>query len=159
MSGCSGRLRSVATALSIAVVVCAASVASGAEFSPAAPTPELAKRYDEPSVFEAIPKSAWIAESANAYVIRDTTPKAPVHLLVIPKRRIPTLLQASPELLAEMFELVKRAARQEGIAESGFRTIINTHPDSRQSVYHLHIHVLGGRKMDWTDGFTDSTAK
>jgi histidine triad (HIT) family protein len=55
-----------------------------------------------------------------------------------------------------MFDLLKRAAKQQGIEESGFRTVINTHPDSRQSVYQLHIHVLGGRKMDWTDGFTDA---
>ena len=45
-----------------------------------------------------------------------------------------------------------------GIEESGFRTIINTHPDSRQSVYQLHIHVLGGRKMDWSDGFAEPVA-
>jgi len=49
-------------------------------------------------------------------------------------------------------------ANREGIDRTGFRTILNTHPDSRQTVHHLHIHVLGGRKMDWADGFTSSPA-
>ena len=115
---------------------------------------ELESLYAKPSPFESISRAQWITESRNAYVIRDVAPKAPVHLLVIPKKRIPTLLQASPQLLGEMLDLAKTVAVREGIADSGFRTIINTHPDSRQSVYHLHIHVLGGRRMDWIDGFT-----
>jgi histidine triad (HIT) family protein len=120
-------------------------------------TPELQQLYSKPNVFESIPESAWIAESPHAFAIRDANPKAPVHLLIIPKRRVPTLLQASPALLGEMFELLRRVVKQEGIEESGFRTIINTHPDSRQSVYQLHIHVLGGRRMDWADGFAAPT--
>ena len=132
---------------------------SGCAETPRYPIPPgLESLYAKPSPFESIPRTQWIAESRNAYVIRDINPKAPIHLLVIPKKRVPTLLQASPELLGEMFDLAKKAAVQEGIADSGFRTIINTHPDSRQSVYQLHIHVLGGRKMDWTDGFTDGDA-
>jgi histidine triad (HIT) family protein len=61
-------------------------------------------------------------------------------------------LHASQELLGEMLGLVQEVAETEGIAASGFRTVINTHPDGGQSVYHLHIHVLGGREMKWPPG-------
>lgn len=151
--------RRLAAALGTALMAVLLLTGCVARRVPQAPSPEAAKRYAEPSPFERIPRSEWIAESRNAFVIRDAAPKAPVHLLVVPKQHIPTLLQASPGLLGEMMELVKTAARQEGIADSGFRTIINTHPDSRQSVYHLHIHVLGGRKMDWMDGFAAPPSK
>lgn len=143
----------------VAVAPLIALATAGCASQPTTPrSPELVRLYSKPNVFESIPRTDWIAESPNAYVVRDTNPKAPIHLLVIPKARTPTLLQASPALLGEMFELLKRTAKQEGIDESGFRTVINTHPDSRQSVYQLHIHILGGRKMDWTDGFTDAAS-
>ena len=112
----------------------------------------LAAFYAEPSPFESVAHDLWIAESENAYVIRDHKPQAPVHLLVIPKRRVPTLLQAPPELLGEMLNLARTAAEQEGIARSGFRIVINTHPEGGQSVYHLHMHVLGARQMKWPPG-------
>ncbi len=119
----------------------------------APPTDEqLAAFYAEPSPFESVPRDQWIAESENAYVIRDHKPQAPVHVLVIPKRHIPTLLQAPPELLGEMLDLARKAAEQEGIARNGFRIVINTHPQGSQSVYHFHIHVLGGRQMKWPPG-------
>lgn len=113
---------------------------------------QLAEHYAKPSPFEAAPREWWIAESENAFVIRDKFPQAPVHLLVIPKMRIPTMLQASPELLGEMFVLARRAAEQEGIARDGFRLVVNTHPAGGQGVYHMHIHVLGGRQMKWPPG-------
>lgn len=113
---------------------------------------QLAELYARPSPFESLPQDQWIAESANAYVIRDHKPQAPVHLLVIPKKRVPTLLQATPELLGEMLDLARKAAEQEGIARDGFRIVINTHPRGSQSVYHLHMHVLGGRQMTWPPG-------
>ncbi|MGE0031567.1 MAG: HIT domain-containing protein [Steroidobacteraceae bacterium] len=113
---------------------------------------ELAALYAQPSPFESVARGLWIAESENAYVIRDHKPQAPVHLLVIPKKVIPTLLQAPPELLGEMLDLARKAAEQEGIARSGFRIVINTHPQGSQSVYHLHMHVLGGRQMKWPPG-------
>jgi histidine triad (HIT) family protein len=62
------------------------------------------------------------------------------------------MLQASEALLGEMLALARRAAEQEGIAREGFRLVINTHPQGGQSVYHLHIHVLGGRQMKWPPG-------
>jgi histidine triad (HIT) family protein len=114
---------------------------------------QLQQLYAKPSPFESIPHAKWIAESRHAFVIRDSNPQAPVHVLVVPKKRVPTLLQAPPDLVGEMFELAKRVARQERIDQDGFRVIINTHPYGGQSVYHFHLHVLGGRELGWSPGF------
>ena len=104
------------------------------------------------SPFESIPQTKWIAESEHAFAIDNAEPQAPVHFLVIPKRRIPSLLEAPPELLAEMLVLVRDTARARGVADDGFRVVINTNPRGAQSVYHLHMHVLGGRQMRWPPG-------
>jgi len=120
----------------------------------AAPTPEqLQQLYQSASPFEAIPRTRWIAESPQAFVIAAKTPQAPVHLLIIPKKRVPTLLQAPDGLVTEMLALAKRVAREQGIEQDGFRLIINTHPDGGQSIYHFHIHLLGGRELGWAPGF------
>jgi histidine triad (HIT) family protein len=101
-----------------------------------------------PSPFRETPPSRWVAESENAFVIENLhAPSAPVHLLVVPKRRFTSLLEAPPEVLGEMLALARRAARERGIAESGFRIIINTNPQAAQTVYHLHMHVRGGRQL------------
>lgn len=113
---------------------------------------EIAALYSRQFSFESVPKERWIAETENAFAFRDRNPQAPVHVLVVPKRRVPTVLQAPDALLGEMLGLVKRVAEQEGIAREGFRTVINTHPQSGQGIYHLHIHVLGGRQMKWPPG-------
>ena len=113
---------------------------------------DIAALYSRASPFESIPRERWIAESENAFVIRDRSPQAPVHLLVISKKRVPTVLQAQEALLGEMLVLARRVAEQEGIAREGFRLVVNTHPQGGQSVYHLHIHVLGGRQMKWPPG-------
>ncbi len=127
------------------------SIAAGpvsAQITPA----DLAELYAKPSPFENIAAERYIAESENAFAIRDKYPQAPVHLLIIPKKRVPTVLQASPELTAEMIMLAKKVARQEGIENDGFRMVINTHPSGGQSVFHFHIHVIGGRQMRWPPG-------
>jgi histidine triad (HIT) family protein len=104
----------------------------------------------DPSPFESLPRSTWVAESPNAYVIEDRyDPQAPVHLLVIPKQRYTSLLEPTPELLGEMLDLARITARERGIAESGFRVVINTNPQGTQTVYHLHMHVLGGAQLTW----------
>jgi histidine triad (HIT) family protein len=109
-----------------------------------------ARSLAAPSVFESVPSSRWIGESPNAFVLNnDVAPIAPVHLLVIPKRRYTSILEAPPELLGEMLELAKSAATERGIAEKGFRVVINTNPEGGQTVYHLHMHVLGGTQLDW----------
>jgi histidine triad (HIT) family protein len=102
--------------------------------------------------FAAIPRDQWIAESPNAFAILDRNPQAPIHALVISKAAISTILAAPEPLLGEMLELAKVVAKQQGMATSGFRIVINTLPDGGQSVYHVHMHVLGGRQMQWPPG-------
>lgn len=113
---------------------------------------QLTSLYSRPSSWENISPERYIAESENAFVIRDKYPQAPVHLLIIPKKRVPTILQASPELITEMLALAKRVARQGGVENDGFRLVINTHPMGGQSVFHFHIHLLAGRQMTWPPG-------
>jgi histidine triad (HIT) family protein len=103
-----------------------------------------------PSPFQSLPHSRWIAESPNAYAIEDRyDAQAPVHLLVIPKQRYTSLLEAPSDVLGEMLVLARTAAAERGIAESGFRLIINTNPQGVQTSYHLHMHVLGGAQQTW----------
>ena len=116
---------------------------------------QLQQLYASDSPFESIPKSEWIAQSRRAFVIRAKNPQAPVHVLIIPKRRVPSVLQASESLMGEMVALAKRVASEQGIAQDGFRLIINTHPNGGQSVYHLHMHLLGGKELGWSPGFRE----
>jgi histidine triad (HIT) family protein len=113
---------------------------------------EIKALYAKPSPFESVPREQWIAESKHAFAIRDKNPQAPIHMVVISKTRVPTMLEASPALLGEMLALARKVAIQEGVAKEGFRIVINTLPAGGQGVYHLHIHVLGGREMLWPPG-------
>jgi histidine triad (HIT) family protein len=113
---------------------------------------QIADLYAKPSPFEKSLRERWIAESENAFAVRDAHPQAPAHLLIISKKRYPTLLQPPESLLGEMLGLARRVAQEQGLAREGFRIVINTHPQGGQGVYHLHIHVLGGRQMLWPPG-------
>jgi histidine triad (HIT) family protein len=131
------------------LLVIAGLLQTGCAHAPAAspsPTPPVG------DPFASIPKERWIAESPNAFAIRDRNPQAPIHVLVISKAAIPTVLDAPAGLLGEMLELAKVVATQEGIATTGFRLVINTQREGGQTVYHLHVHVLGGRQMRWPPG-------
>ena len=100
----------------------------------------------------AIP-AGFIAETEEAVAFRDISPKAPVHVLVIPRKHISSLNEADDDqLLGRLLALAANVARDEGIAEGGYRTIINTRADGGQTVDHLHIHVMGGRHMEWPPG-------
>jgi histidine triad (HIT) family protein len=81
-----------------------------------------------PSPFELTDSSLWIAESANAYALKDIRPRAPHHYLIISKQRINTMIDAQPELLAEMLVLCQTLAQKAGIKDDGFRIVINTNP-------------------------------
>ncbi len=84
------------------------------------------------------------------FVIRDIHPRAPVHVLVIPKEHIPTAAHVRSEhavTLARLFEAANRIAEQEGVAQSGYRLAINCGPAAGMTIYHLHLHVLGGRTL------------
>jgi histidine triad (HIT) family protein len=106
----------------------------------------------EETIFSMKPKELWVLESENAFVLEDKYPQAPVHLLVISKQIIKSINEAPVGLLEEMLNLAKEAARKYGIYDSGYRIVINTNPEGGQSIYHIHIHVLGGRQMEWPPG-------
>ncbi|MBK1690764.1 histidine triad nucleotide-binding protein [Ectothiorhodospira mobilis] len=96
-----------------------------------------------------------VYEDDGILAFRDLNPQAPVHILVIPKRHIATLndlSDADTALIGRMHQVAAQLARQEGIAEDGYRTVINCNPAGGQSVYHLHLHLLGGRQMAWPAG-------
>ena len=94
-----------------------------------------------------------VANSKEIAAFKDLNPQAPVHILVIPKKHVASLDDANDSnLLGQMMALAAAIARQEGIAKSGYRTVINTGANGGQSVAHLHIHLLGGRPMTWPPG-------
>jgi histidine triad (HIT) family protein len=95
-----------------------------------------------------------VHESAEVMGFRDINPAAPVHVLLIPKRHIDSaaeLTAADAALLAEVFEAAAEIARAEGLS-GGYRVVTNVGPDAGQSVAHLHVHVLGGRALEWPPG-------
>ena len=84
------------------------------------------------------------------FAIRDIEPKAPVHLLVIPKQHIAAAPDVADEhgvLVARMLQVAEQLAKREGIAGSGYRLVFNVGPDSGRTIFHLHLHVLGGRNL------------
>jgi histidine triad (HIT) family protein len=94
-----------------------------------------------------------IVNNKEIAAFRDISPQAPTHILIIPKKHIASLDDANdPNLLGQMLAMAAALARQEGIAKTGYRTVINTGKDGGQSVDHLHIHLLGGRQMTWPPG-------
>ena len=95
-----------------------------------------------------------VYEDDMALAFRDINPQAPIHILVIPKKPIPKLADAVPEdhaLMGHLLLTVKRIAEQEGL-ENGYRVVINNGPEAGQTVFHLHLHILGGRQMQWPPG-------
>jgi histidine triad (HIT) family protein len=111
------------------------------------------------SIFERIIRreipAAIVHEDDRALAFRDIAPQAPVHLLVIPKKPIERIALAGDDdeaLLGHLLLVARRVAREQGLMETGYRLIINNGPDGGEAVPHLHIHVLGGRKMNWPPG-------
>ncbi|MBV6513290.1 MAG: histidine triad nucleotide-binding protein [Ignavibacteriales bacterium] len=97
-----------------------------------------------------------VYETDSVLAFRDINPQAPVHILIIPKLEIPTIreirLPDHTTLLGELIAAANTIAEQEGIKEDGFRLVINCDKNGGQEVYHLHLHLLGGRKMNWPPG-------
>jgi len=96
-----------------------------------------------------------VFENDKVLAFRDINPQAPTHVLVIPKQHIATIndLDASHrDLVGELYLAAKEIARAEGIDERGYRTVMNCNEESGQSVFHIHLHVLGGRGMTWPPG-------
>jgi histidine triad (HIT) family protein len=94
-----------------------------------------------------------LAESDRALAFPDLRPQAPVHALVIPKAHADSLTETKDfAIVGHLHELAIQVAREKGLLEGGFRTVINTGPDAGQTVFHLHLHLLGGRAMRWPPG-------
>jgi histidine triad (HIT) family protein len=101
-----------------------------------------------------IPASV-VHSSERLVAFRDIDPKAPVHILVVPREHLASLDAADERhraLLGEILLLARRLARDEGVAERGYRTVINTGAEGGQSVHHLHLHLLGGKALGWPPG-------
>ncbi len=100
---------------------------------------------------------AVVYENEEVLAFRDLNPQAPTHVLVIPKRHISTindLQQGDAELIGKLYLGAQKVAEQEGIhgAERGYRTVMNCNAEAGQTVFHLHLHLLGGRPMGWPPG-------
>jgi len=96
-----------------------------------------------------------VYEDDDVLAFRDVSPQAPAHVLVIPKRSLTNLLDATPDdtlLLGQLLQAAAHVARTLGLDDSGFRVVANVGPDGGQSVDHLHLHVLGGRPLTWPPG-------
>jgi histidine triad (HIT) family protein len=96
-----------------------------------------------------------VRDRPRTLAFRDINPQAPTHVLVIPREHIESLNDAAPgdeAVLGRLLRLGSKIANQQGIAENGYRTVINTGPESGQTVWHLHLHILGGRTMNWPPG-------
>ncbi len=100
-------------------------------------------------------KSTVVYEDDELFAFRDINPQAPVHILLIPKKHILTindLDNVDQALIGKMFLAAKEIAKNEGIDQSGYRTLFNCNRDAGQEVYHIHLHIIGGRKMTWPPG-------
>jgi len=96
-----------------------------------------------------------VEETEALYAFNDIDPKAPVHVLIIPKKHIESALglrQEDRALMGEMILLANKIAKEKGIDKSGFRIVTNIGADGGQAVFHLHFHLLGGRSLGWPPG-------
>ena len=90
-------------------------------------------------------------EDEKVIAIRDANPQAPIHLLIMPKEHFPSIDSVPNDILLAMLETAKALATQEGFS-NGYRIVINKGPDGGQTVYHAHVHLLGGRPFGWPPG-------
>ena len=96
-----------------------------------------------------------VRESDLLVAFRDTNPQAPTHILLIPKEHITSIAEIEEghgDLLVDIVKAATHLAKAEGISESGWRLVTNVGPGAGQSVFHLHVHLLGGRSMGWPPG-------
>ena len=94
-----------------------------------------------------------VHEDEHTLAFRDIDPKAPTHVLVIPKAHVASLNETlDAEMLGRLMLVAKSLAASEGLATEGYRTVLNTGPNAGQTVFHIHLHLLGGRKLGWPPG-------
>lgn len=99
--------------------------------------------------------SKIVYEDASILAFEDINPQAPAHVLVIPRKHIPTILDIKEEdyvIIGQLCRVANKIAEERGVAKRGFRLVMNTNPEAGQSVYHIHLHLLGGRPMHWPPG-------
>ena len=100
-------------------------------------------------------KGEIVYQDNSVAAFKDVNPKAPIHILIVPKKHIATLLDLEPGdkgLVGEMFFVANRLAKEQGISKNGFRVAVNCGAGAGQSVFHLHLHLLGGRAFAWPPG-------
>jgi histidine triad (HIT) family protein len=100
-------------------------------------------------------KPDTVMETDDVLAFRDISPQAPTHILIIPKKHISTIndiTDEDTELMGKLYQVAKEVAAQEGLAEPGYRTVVNCNSDGGQAVYHIHLHLLGGRQLGWPPG-------
>jgi histidine triad (HIT) family protein len=96
-----------------------------------------------------------VFENNEVLAFRDVNPQAPLHVLIIPKNRIPTIndmQEHHTELFGKLFLAAKQIAAEQGVAEDGYRVVMNCNPAAGQTVFHVHLHLLGGRTFNWPPG-------
>jgi len=96
-----------------------------------------------------------VRQDEDIVAFRDVNPRAPTHVLVIPRRHIASVNVLDPDdaaLVGKLFLAAREIARSEGVDESGYRMVVNAGPDAGQSVDHIHLHLLGGRGLAWPPG-------
>ena len=100
-------------------------------------------------------KANLVYQDEALLAFKDIMPKAPVHILIIPRKHIVSVLDIETNdsgVIGRIFQVASQLAREHGIADSGFRVVVNSGADAGQSVFHLHYHLLGGRRMTWPPG-------
>jgi histidine triad (HIT) family protein len=96
-----------------------------------------------------------VYEDDDVLAFRDINPQAPCHVLIIPKKHIATLNDLTEEdadLMGKLYLAAAKVAKQEGLDEAGYRTLVNCNEQAGQTVFHIHLHLLGGRRMNWPPG-------
>lgn len=111
---------------------------------------------DMPCVFcgiiEGAFKSEKVYEDDGIIAIKDISPVSPIHILIMPKKHSKNICEADSAVIADIMSKIPLIAKKAGVDENGFRLVINTGADGGQTVDHLHIHLLGGREMQWPPG-------
>ena len=100
-------------------------------------------------------KGEIVYQDETVVAFKDVNPKAPVHILIVPRKHIATLLDLQPtdgSIMDNVFRAATAVAQQVGIAKGGFRIVVNCGADAGQTVFHLHYHFLGGRRLRWPPG-------